>query len=167
MTENELAEGLREWASGNRGLEVAIELLIAHRAWLLRGTTRPLGTGIGPSEGTKLFYRPIDDPGTAILDWGEARGLIRNTSTVGTPQDRQVLALAVYLAGESKFSLRYFLGGLDGANLALANEAITNHAGATQAMTEYDEFIAAHSVMAKNSTSPDDAATTPKPTHTL
>jgi hypothetical protein len=142
-TEIELADGLRKWAKGRREVAAAIELLIAHRIWLLRGTTRPAATGIGPLDGAKLFYWKSDDRETAVVEWAEARRLTLTNGVVCTPQDRQVLALAVSLAGESKFSPKDFLAGLDEANLTLANQAIA----------DYDEAVTPYAHV----------ATTPKP----
>lgn len=159
MTETELANGLRAWAKGNRGLEAAVELLVAHRAWLVYGTTRPPGTGDGPFEGAKLFYRPIDQRGVEVLDWAHARALTLPTSTVGTPQDRQILALALHLAGEAVSSLRHFLVGLDKSNLAIAKQAVTHYAGAMEATTDYEEAVALHATPARTETPTDDATT--------
>jgi hypothetical protein len=134
-TENELADGLRRWAKGNGGVEAAVELLIAHRVWLVRGTTRPPGTGIEPFEGAKMFYAPIGHPSVRILEWAVARVITLHTSTVGTPQDRQVLALALHLAGEDNFVPKHFLVGLDEANVAIGTEAISHYARAAAKAT--------------------------------
>jgi hypothetical protein len=120
MTEIDLADGLRAWAQGRREFEAAVELLIAHRTWLIRATSPPTEAGIGPYPGARLVYWLINEPNVAAIDWSEARYLAR--STEGTSQDRQMLSIAVSMAEQVDIS-HSAVAGLDEANLNIVNQA--------------------------------------------
>ena len=124
MIETELADSLRMWAKGHRPIEAAVGLLIAHHTWVARAVGQ---SGPTPSAGARLVVRPTTDPSTAGIDWEEAIRLSTDMDSDMPAQDRQMLAIAVALAGERTSALHLSLVGLDDANLAIVSRALEHY----------------------------------------
>ena len=122
VTGDQLADGLNAWAVGSHGIEAAVGLLAAHRAWLRRDDFRRRAicaeaTGDG------------DDLGWVRIDWDAAARILADAPA--SSSERGILAIAVGLAAghEHPVNLAEVLGSLDATNTGRVLQAVAHAAG--------------------------------------
>lgn len=117
MTLDDLAAGLRAWATGSYSTEAAVELLIAHQAWLRRADFHEA-----------LIIDPDCD--LIAIDWEHAVRIAEAAPASGS--ETRILQLAVSLAGQPVTApLCDLIIGLDTTNTTHALNAIARCAGWT------------------------------------
>lgn len=121
----ELADRLRAWAAGWYPAEAAVELLAAHRTWLIRREF--LAACVRLTDG---WGRDTRVP-MAVVDWPRAARLLDDGALIGSSSELQILAAAVSLAGEevSAYDLGNLVPGLDTTNVTLLLDAVAHAAG--------------------------------------
>lgn len=120
-----LVDELRGWASGDYGLEAAVDLLAASRVWLHRDDFRAACV-------RATAAHLVDSLGLARwwLDFEKAAQVADRGTLPASDSERQVLALAASLAGyPSSRPLHDLVTGLDTGNLALVLDAVAHTAG--------------------------------------
>ncbi|MQA06646.1 MAG: hypothetical protein GEV07_29405 [Streptosporangiales bacterium] len=114
-----LTAALRAWAAGSYRDEAAVELLIAHRAWLAR---RDFRRACLCAEG-----------GYAWLDADRAARIADGDETAALPAssgELRILAIVAQLAGQlGSRPLGELVTGLDGHNMRLVLDAIAHASG--------------------------------------
>ena len=117
LTFEQIATGLRAWAHGLYVVEAAVEVLLAHRAWLRRVDFRRAALWISD-----------DNPAYIGVDWTNAARFAGRAPASGS--EIAMLRVAVGLAGqEVPESLGDLLSGLDQANIAIVLDAVAHAAG--------------------------------------
>ena len=121
----ELASRLRAWAAGWYPVEAAVELLAAHRTWLIRREF--LAACVRLTDG---WGRDTRVP-MAVVDWPRAARLLDEGALIGSSSELQILAAAVSLAGEEvrAYDLGNLVTGLDTINVTLLLETVAHAAG--------------------------------------
>ena len=120
-TEPHLSVPLRAWASGSHPDEAAVELLIAHAAFLHRGdfTDRFVDTGA----------RHDTNPTTASIDWPAAITALEAGDLPCSRSEERILRLAGSLGAGLPVDLRDATTGLDISNTALLSQSVRHAAG--------------------------------------
>lgn len=117
LTFEQVATGLRAWAHGLYTVEAAVEVLLAHRAWLRRMDFRRAALWISD-----------DGPAYIGVDWTNAARFAGRAP--GNGGEIAMLRVAVDLAGQVFHeSLGDLLTGLDQANIAIVLDAVAHAAG--------------------------------------
>jgi hypothetical protein len=101
--------------------EAAVELLIGHRSWLLRGDF------VG--EFTEFVGRSATGAPMAFVDWSAAVVALEAGRLPCSSSEGQVLRLAASFGEGVPVDLREAVCGLDGANAMLAARAVLHAAG--------------------------------------
>lgn len=122
-----LATQLRAWARGHYPTEAAVDLLIAHRGWLVRRDFLDACVGT-----PRVLDVPLASEDIAVLDFDEAAVIAEGgpRSLPASDSELQILAVAVSLAGYAlDRSLADLIVGLDPINTARVLHAIAHVAG--------------------------------------
>lgn len=104
--------------------EAAVELLIGHRRWLLRGDF------VG--EFIETFESMETDRSMAFVDWPAAITAVESGAMPSSSSEVQVLRIAASLAEGIAVDLRDTLCGLDAANALLVSQAVLHAVGHEQ-----------------------------------
>lgn len=122
----DLAGALRAHARGVYCLEAAVNILIGHRAWLLRADFRSqfISTGHAPGVSTT----------TAYVDWPAAAAALDTGCLPCSGGENRMLRIAASLAGGIPVGLGEVLTGLDSGNVDLVVEAVRHASGYGQAV---------------------------------
>jgi hypothetical protein len=109
---------LRSWASGSRGCEAAVELLIRHGFW------------IESAEFRECAVRVLDPGGQplAVIEWSHASAALDGADLRCTTAQAGVLAMACGLAANLPTRLLSAVCGLDTTDSALVAAAIVHAA---------------------------------------
>jgi hypothetical protein len=120
-----LAEALRSNVRGLYCAEAAVELLIGHLGWLLRGdfVGQFVETGEGLVDGTPMAW----------VDWPAAVAALEAGRLPCSCGEGQVLRIAASIADGVLIDLSQAVSGLDDANIVLAARAILHAAGRREA----------------------------------
>jgi hypothetical protein len=120
----DLADRLRTWAAGLKSTEAAVELLIAHGAWL--GRTVFVDALVESFEAYDHYCKGVVS--VAIVDFEGIPAFLHTFEC--SAGDESILRLAAAIAEvPTASSLGALLGELDGANVALLLDAIAHAAG--------------------------------------
>jgi hypothetical protein len=117
---DDLAEAIRAWAKGWLPTEAAAELLISHRAWLLREDFLQVAV--------EVEWEPFRDRQVAAVDFTAAADAVQGVLPC-SDGERQVLLVAASIAGGIPVDLREAALCLDGVNAARAAQAVCHAAG--------------------------------------
>ncbi|MQA06833.1 MAG: hypothetical protein GEV07_30455 [Streptosporangiales bacterium] len=130
---DELVAELRAWATGDLGLEAAVNLLTAHRSWLARRDFRDTCVVATPGHLVDDF-----DLARVWLDFAAAARVADGGQLPASDSERQILALAAGLAGyATSRPLHDLITGLDQHNTGLVLDAIAHTAGRPAASQAY------------------------------
>jgi hypothetical protein len=116
-----LAEALRASSRGLYCAEAAVELLIGHLVWLLRGdfVGQCIETGEGMAGGTPMAW----------VDWSSAVAGLEAGRLPCSSGEGRVLRIAASLADGVPVDLGQAVSGLDDANIVLVARAVLHAAG--------------------------------------
>jgi hypothetical protein len=117
---DDLAAAIRAWAKGLLCLEAAVELLIAHRAWLEREDFLQVAVEVG--------WEPFLGREVAAVDFAAAAGAVHGALPCSAGE-RQVLLVAASIAEGIPVDLREAALCMDAANAARAARAVCHAAG--------------------------------------
>ena len=117
---DELADAIRAWAKGWLPAEAAAELLISHRAWLLREDFLQVAV--------EVRWEPFLGRRVAAVDFAAAAEAVQGVLPC-SDGERQVLLVAASLAEGIPVDLREAALCMDGVNAARAAQAICQAAG--------------------------------------
>ena len=117
---DDLAEAIRAWAKGWLPAEAAAELLISHRAWLLREDFLQVAVEAG--------WEPFRERMVAAIDFAAAADAVQGMLPC-SDGERQVLLVAASIAGGIPVDLREAALCMDAVNAARAAQAICHAAG--------------------------------------
>jgi len=109
------------WAKGLLCLEAAVELLIGHRSWLLRGDF----LAIAVESGREVFSGRV----LAAVDFEAASRALEAGVLPGSGGEGRVLRIAASIAEGVPVDLREAVTGLDEDNAMLAAAAVLHAAG--------------------------------------
>lgn len=101
--------------------EAAVELLIGHRAWLLRGDF--LGQFV-EAFGDMTGHSPM-----ALVDWSAALGAVESGCMACSSSEDRVLRIAASIAEGIPVDLRDAVCGLDATNTVIVARALVHAAG--------------------------------------
>ena len=117
---DDLAEAIRAWAKGWLPTEAAAELLISHRAWLLREDFLQVAVEAG--------REPFGDRQVAAVDFAAAADAVQGVLPC-SDGERQVLLVAASIAEGIPVDLREAALCMDAENAARAAGAVCHAAG--------------------------------------
>jgi hypothetical protein len=117
---DDLAVAIRAWAKGWLPTEAAAELLISHRAWLLREDFLQVAVEAG--------WEPFRGCRVAAVDFAAAAGAVQGVLPC-SDGERQVLLVAASLAAGIPVDLREAALCMDAVNAARAAQAVCHAAG--------------------------------------
>jgi hypothetical protein len=117
---DDLAEAIRAWAKGWLPTEAAAELLISHRAWLLRGDFLQVAVEVG--------WEPFRGRQVAAVDFAAAADAVRGMLPC-SDGERQVLLVAASIAEGIPVDLREAALCMDAVNAERAARAVCHAAG--------------------------------------
>jgi hypothetical protein len=124
----DLADAIRAWAKGWLPTEAAAELLIVHRAWLLREDFLQVAV--------EVRWEPFRDRRVAAVDFAAAADAVQGVLPC-SDGERQVLLVAASIAVGIPVDLREAALCMDAANAARAAQAVCHAAGGcVSAVTE-------------------------------
>src|SRR5713101_5608206 len=106
---DDLADAVRAWAKGWLPTEAAAELLISHRAWLLRGDFLQV----------EVWWEPLRGREVAAVDFAVAADAVQGMLPC-SDGERQVLLVAVSIAEGIPVDLREAALCMDAVNAARA-----------------------------------------------
>ena len=123
---DQLASMLRAWASGLYSGEAAVELLIAHGAWLARRDFRVgLVDAVDDGWGRRGAVVPM-----AAIGWDVVADFLDQPEVGASTSEVSILRLAASLAGaRGPTSLMELTGTLDDTNAALVLDALAHRFG--------------------------------------
>jgi hypothetical protein len=117
---DDLAEAVRAWAKGWLPTEAAADLLISHRAWLLREDFLQVAV--------EVEWEPFRDRQVAAIDFTAAADAVQGVLPC-SDGERQVLLVAASIAGGIPVDLREAALCMDAVNAARAAQAVCHAAG--------------------------------------
>jgi hypothetical protein len=117
---DELAGAVRAWAKGWLPAEAAAELLIGHRAWLLREDFLQVAA--------ELRWEPFRGREVAVIDFAAAADAVQGVLPC-SDGERQVLLVAASIAGGIPVDLREAALCMGPVNAARAAQAVCHAAG--------------------------------------
>jgi hypothetical protein len=117
---DDLAAAIRGWAKGWFPTEAAAELLISHRAWLLREDFLQVAV--------VFRWDVFRDSRVAVVDFVAAADAVQGVLPC-SDGERQVLLIAASIAEGIPVDLREAALGLDAVNAARAARAVCHAAG--------------------------------------
>jgi hypothetical protein len=124
----DLADAIRAWAKGWLPTEAAAELLIGHRAWLLREDFLQVAV--------EVRWEPFRGREVAAVDFAAAAEAVQGVLPC-SDGERQVLLVAASIAEGIPVDLREAALCMDAANAARAARAVCHAAGRrVQVVTE-------------------------------
>lgn len=122
FSEATLAAHLREWAAGDRTVEAAVGLLVAHGSWLRRSDFR-----------TRIWCGKSDEglsveSSFAGIDWDTAAELLQSAAC--STSERRILSIVIALGAgrDHPIDLGEALTGLDAVNATHVLEAVAHAA---------------------------------------
>ena len=125
---DDLATAIRAWAKGWLPAEAAVELLIAHRAWLEREDFLRVGV--------EVQWEPFRGREVAVVDFVAAADAVQGVLPC-SDGERQVMLVAASIAEGIPVDLREAALCMDAVNAARAAQAICHAAGRrVQVVTE-------------------------------
>ena len=116
----DLADAIRAWAKGWLPTEAAAELLIGHRAWLLRQDFLDVAVKVG--------WEVFGERQVAVVDFAAAADAVQGVLPC-SDGERQVLLIAASIAGGIPVDLREAVLCMDAVNAARAARAVCHAAG--------------------------------------
>jgi hypothetical protein len=116
----DLAQAIRAWAKGWLPTEAAAELLIGHRAWLLRQDFLDVAVEVG--------WEVFRDREVAAVDFAAAADAVQGVLPC-SDGERQVLLIAASIAEGIPVDLREAALCMDAVNAARAARAVCHAAG--------------------------------------
>jgi hypothetical protein len=117
----DLAAALRVWAQGWLPTEAAAELLIGHRAWLLREDFWRVAV--------EVRWEVFRDREVAAVDFAVAAAALEAGALPCSPGEREILRIAASIAEGIPVDLREAAFRLDEAAAAVAARAVLHAAG--------------------------------------
>jgi hypothetical protein len=117
---DDLAEAIRAWARGWLPSEAAAELLISHRAWLLRGDFLQVAV--------EVEWEPLRGREVAVVDFAAAAEAVLGVLPC-SDGERQVVLVAASIAEGIPVDLREAALCMDAVNAARAAQAVCRAAG--------------------------------------
>ena len=126
ISPDQLATMLRAWAAGLYTSEAAVELLIAHGHWLVRGDFRQaLVDAVDDGWGRGGDVVPM-----ASIDWDAVGDFLEQPDVGASSSEVTILKLAASMAGaRGPTSLMEITGSLDETNARLVLDALAHRFG--------------------------------------
>jgi hypothetical protein len=126
----DLAAALRVWAQGWLPTEAAAELLIGHRAWLLREDFWRVAV--------EVRWEVFRGQEVAAVDFAAAAAALEAGTLPCSPGEREILRIAASIAEGIPVDLRGAAFRLDEAAAVLAARAVLHAAGHRELLTGRD-----------------------------